>query len=249
MSDRTRADHREDISPLYPQNIFREVFQVPDMPETAEELAGLMGDRGALEIAMVLAGLSVREADILRYRYQKNRTLEELTEVFGIAKERIRQIEKKALRKMRMPAVEELLHKGVAVWLDDKIREEARRIANEEVPAQVHSLLTARLEWAEETMNEREAERMRLARDGATGNLVRGAELIMVEEMELSVRSYNCLKRAGCNTMADIIAMTPEQLLMVRNLGRRSRDEIIEKVHAMGFEMKATEDQKGGAAE
>ncbi|MBP3200899.1 MAG: DNA-directed RNA polymerase subunit alpha [Lachnospiraceae bacterium] len=53
-------------------------------------------------------------------------------------------------------------------------------------------------------------------------------------ELELSVRSYNCLKRAGINTIGDLIKMTPEQLVNVRNLGKKSLDEIMLKLADLG---------------
>lgn len=241
-SDYTKAAHREDVSSQYPQNIFRAIFGEPVEPETAEEIGRMLGDRGALEIAMVLANLSDREADVLRYRYQKNKTYEELTEVFGVGRERIRQIEHKALRRMRRQTVAKLLRMGVSAWMDELIEESAERIAEERIPKQVHQILTERLAWAEEKQNEKEAELLRLARDGEMEDpKVILAENITVEEMELSVRSYNCIKRAGMKTAADIIAKTYEEMSEVRNLGRKSLEEIILKLKELGFELKRSE--------
>ena len=52
-SDYTKAANREDVSSQYPQNIYRAIFGEPVEPETAEEIGRMLGDRGALEIAMV----------------------------------------------------------------------------------------------------------------------------------------------------------------------------------------------------
>lgn len=60
-------------------------------------------------------------------------------------------------------------------------------------------------------------------------------EIKNIQELELSVRSYNCLKRAGINTLGDLIKMTPEQLVNVRNLGKKSLDEIIQKLADLGY--------------
>ena len=64
-----------------------------------------------------------------------------------------------------------------------------------------------------------------------------------IEELDLSVRSYNCLKRAGINTIADLLDKTIDDLGKVRNLGKKSIDEIEEKLnnHPGGFQLK----QKG----
>lgn len=63
-----------------------------------------------------------------------------------------------------------------------------------------------------------------------------------IEEMDLSVRSYNCLKRAGIHTVADLTRKTEEDMLKVRNLGRKSLDEVIAKLRSFGLDLKASED-------
>lgn len=63
-----------------------------------------------------------------------------------------------------------------------------------------------------------------------------------IEEMDLSVRSYNCLKRAGIHTVADLTRKSEEDMLKVRNLGRKSLDEVIMKLHTFGLDLKASED-------
>ncbi len=63
-----------------------------------------------------------------------------------------------------------------------------------------------------------------------------------IEEMDLSVRSYNCLKRAGIHTVADLTRKTEEDMLKVRNLGRKSLDEVIAKLRGLGLDLKASED-------
>ena len=59
-----------------------------------------------------------------------------------------------------------------------------------------------------------------------------------IEEMDLSVRSYNCLKRAGIVTVKDLTQKTEEDMLKVRNLGRKSLDEVIEKLREYGLTLK-----------
>lgn len=63
-----------------------------------------------------------------------------------------------------------------------------------------------------------------------------------IEEMDLSVRSYNCLKRAGIHTVVDLTRKTEEDMLKVRNLGRKSLDEVIAKLRGFGLDLKAAED-------
>lgn len=60
-----------------------------------------------------------------------------------------------------------------------------------------------------------------------------------LEDMELSVRSYNCLKRAGINTVEDLTQYTLEDMAKVRNLGRKSLDEVKFKLKVLGYELKS----------
>lgn len=63
-----------------------------------------------------------------------------------------------------------------------------------------------------------------------------------IEEMDLSVRSYNCLKRAGIHTVEDLTKKSEDDMLKVRNLGRKSLDEVIAKLHSYGLDLKSNED-------
>ena len=62
-----------------------------------------------------------------------------------------------------------------------------------------------------------------------------------IEELDLSVRSYNCLKRAGINTVQELITKTEEDMMKVRNLGRKSLEEVQEKLEELGLGLR-TED-------
>ena len=62
-----------------------------------------------------------------------------------------------------------------------------------------------------------------------------------IDDMDLSVRSYNCLKRANINTVEDLISKTEEEMMKVRNLGRKSLEEVINKLAMMGLSL-ASED-------
>lgn len=73
----------------------------------------------------------------------------------------------------------------------------------------------------------------------------KGKEKILemtIEELDLSVRSFNCLKRAGINTVDDLINKSEEEMLKVRNLGKKSFDEVREKLQSLGFDLASEED-------
>lgn len=65
---------------------------------------------------------------------------------------------------------------------------------------------------------------------------------MQIEELELSVRSFNCLKRANIDTVGQLCAKTPEEMMKVRNLGRKSLDEVLQKLKAIGLSLKSSEE-------
>jgi DNA-directed RNA polymerase subunit alpha len=64
-----------------------------------------------------------------------------------------------------------------------------------------------------------------------------------IEELDLSVRSYNCLKRAGINTVEELITRTEEDMMKVRNLGRKSLEEVVQKLKSLGLSLAPNEDK------
>jgi DNA-directed RNA polymerase subunit alpha len=63
-----------------------------------------------------------------------------------------------------------------------------------------------------------------------------------IEELDMSVRSFNCLKRAGIDTVEDLTNMTEEKMIHVRNLGKKSLEEVIQKLHSLGLDLKKEEE-------
>ena len=63
-----------------------------------------------------------------------------------------------------------------------------------------------------------------------------------IDELELSVRSYNCLKRAGINTVQELINKTPEDMMKVRNLGRKSLEEVLAKLKELGLQLNPSDE-------
>jgi DNA-directed RNA polymerase subunit alpha len=74
---------------------------------------------------------------------------------------------------------------------------------------------------------------------GAATNQFQGEEWgILIEELELGVRSYNCLKRAGIQTVGDLISKSEAELNAIPNFGKKSIDEVIETLHARGLDLR-----------
>ena len=68
------------------------------------------------------------------------------------------------------------------------------------------------------------------------------ALVMNIDELELSVRSYNCLKRAGINTVEELCSKTSEDMMKVRNLGRKSLEEVLAKLKELGLELSPSEE-------
>lgn len=65
---------------------------------------------------------------------------------------------------------------------------------------------------------------------------------VTIDELELSVRSYNCLKRAGINTVGELCNKTPDDMMKVRNLGRKSLEEVLAKLQELGLSLRSGEE-------
>jgi DNA-directed RNA polymerase subunit alpha len=63
-----------------------------------------------------------------------------------------------------------------------------------------------------------------------------------IEELDMSVRSVNCLKRAGIDTVEDLTNRTEEDMIKVRNLGKKSLEEVIQKLQSLGLSLRKSDD-------
>ena len=63
-----------------------------------------------------------------------------------------------------------------------------------------------------------------------------------IDELDLSVRSYNCLKRANINTVEELVQKSESDMMKVRNLGRKSLDEVVQKLATLGLKLASNEE-------
>lgn len=156
-------------------------------------------------ICFLLGNLRDREEEVLSLRYQEGKSLSDIADRFGLTKERIRQIQKKALLHMSQGRQGEILKNGV----QKSVREEAERAQR----------------MAELAKNEK----------------ARRADILTaadepVANLDLSVRAYNCLVRNGIKTGKEAIEYDESVGLMrLRNCGKGTYDEIIEKLARYGY--------------
>ena len=163
-------------------------------PEDVEETA-----------CFLFSNLRSREEEILTLRYQYGKSLSDIAEQFGLTRERIRQIQKKALHHMSQGRQGEILKNGV----QKSIREETERAQR----------------MAELAEN-----------DKARRDVILTAADEPVANLDLSARAYNCLIRNGIKTGKEVIEYDENVGLMkLRNCGKGTYDEIIEKLARYGY--------------
>lgn len=189
----------------YPDNLIKSIF------EEEKEYS-----KSGLEEA--LTTLTEREEEIIRYRFQECKTLREVAKTYNLTVERIRQIEAKALRKLRHP---DRVNKIVTVSRDEYKRLEIKY---------------SELQSAYNTLVEAYAE----IQGASAENVPAIAKAILnadkpIEDLNLSLRSYNAMKRAGCATVKDISKLTLDELRSIRNMGRKSEQEITAKLYECGL--------------
>ena len=211
----------------YPFNLIDAVFgREVEWYDDADHMEGL---EHALET------LSDREQKVIQKRYQELKTLEETGRDFNVTRERIRQVEAHAVRKLRHPARQRfILHgfhggaeleelKGKAKELDEreKLIEKREKTLDE---------LIERCKPKFEMLNVTIESPVEDIEDAVRNSL-------KVDDMDLSVRSYNCLRRANINTALDLINLCESdkylELLRVRNLGRKSLTEVLERLYEL----------------
>lgn len=165
--------------------------------------------------------LTERENKVLQMRYEWRIPLEEVGKEFGVTKERIRQIEAKAIRKLRFQ-----YRKGAILCVS---KAELRKAQNE---AERYKEKAERLQAElDKIRNISQEQREEANKKG-----------VLLEEpidiLDLSVRSYHCCLRAGVNTLGDLCGKTYAEMKRVRNMGKTSLKEIENKMHEYGLTFK-----------
>ena len=179
--------------------------------------------------------LNERENDLVLSRYKDLFSLEEIGKKYGITRERARQIIVKAIRKLN--SVKscfvngkdklELINKQEREQLLQEIREQ---LTKDVVKEQLLKLSNEEIKETLVILNNEFAKRKEEEHKKSYG--------FYIEELDFSVRTYNCLKRYGINNLYELQNMTIKDLMKVRNLGKKSLKEIKNKLLEMGIELK-----------
>lgn len=186
-----------------------------------------LSDEAELDVVMCMSRLTDREKFVIRRRFFDQKTLKEVATDIGTQGERARQIEAKALRKLRNPGTASgyILRYGVKAYIESRIEEK------------VQAVLSIR---EAELINDyrKKAEELEEGKS-AVERADKHAEIMAmtIQELDLSVRAYNCMVRARCETVSDIVSKysTFEEACKIRNFGRRSLEEVSNRLAKLGI--------------
>lgn len=216
------------LSAYYPYNLAGEIVThniIDKRSDATHEIAASAAQKTyAPALIKAVEQLGGREGRIIKLRYYNGMTLEQAAASEGITRERVRQLESRALRRLRHPRVFKTWQLTDPDKLEQIRQEQDRlRLAN----------ISLREQLMQKTQDEQERkEIMKTVRQQA------GEKNIRIEEMHFSFRTYNCLRRGGIGTLAEIAAKTPDEIMQIRGLGRRSFDEIRDKLDEYGATLK-----------
>lgn len=210
----------------YPQNLLYAVFEDEKMLENANTITDL---NGSVEYALYT--LLDRERQILKYRFAHLMTYEEVGKLYSITRERIRQIEQRALRKLRHPQRLKYLEYGVLGVIDLNREEYLNRVMD--IENRLIELCKLNEAKADEVIHD-----VKL-REKYKGELI--------ENCDFSARTYNCVKRHGIDSLSQLSKLSYNEIINIRNLGRKSVGEIIDKLREYGYDVEHLE--KGIRAE
>lgn len=172
-------------------------------------------------LSFAIETLTDREQKCLLLYYREGWDLGRIGKEFGVTRERIRQVIAKAVRKLRHPTRSKYVIKGYQVASGNIFRNQMEKYQAEIDRAKRN---------ADETI--RNFRRVIKEPEQAISEAIENTD---IAELNLSVRSYNVLKRAGCRTIADVLMLpSVKHLTQLRNMGRKSAEEVIERLRERG---------------
>lgn len=190
-----------------------------------------------LEKALENSNLTDREVYCLKAYYKEVRNLESVSKSLNITRERVNQIIRKAIMKLKHSSKELLIQgkdKFELISLNEKeeiIKEFKEKISYDLIIEWIsnHEITEELLDICHSIIN-------------TYHNRPKEQEEITIEDLDLSVRSYNCLKRWNIHTLKDLTSRTRDDMMKVRNLGRKSLKEVESKLKEIGLSFKENEE-------
>lgn len=202
----------------YPMNLLDEVAGLGDEDKWDYPIPSDINS----SIEYALGMLTERESNVIQMRYKYGLTLSDVAKEYGnITRERVRQVEAKAIRKLRHPSRKCWLVHGVSGMIANARNEAKNSAISSELKNTIAEISSISVSLAKITGEA-------LVKTSMDDIVDKDPILNQsIQELNLSVRSYNCLDRAHIKTVKDIVNMTTSELFRVRNLGKKSCDEIL----------------------
>lgn len=170
-----------------------------------------------LEFLLTKLVITDREEKVIRLYYIDGKTFEKIGKEFGVTRERIKQINAKAIEKLKL--FKKYFYGGKWCLMEDLAKEEYQKY----------------LETQKSFRTYESAKQYILQYESGVFLPIREQK---IENLDLSMRSYNCLRRAGIRTIGDLLNFTYYDLIKIRNLGRKSMKEILDTIHDLGLALK-----------
>lgn len=237
-------DVLEDCTLPYPQNLMLAVFGEIDLESLPKDI-----DAG---LAYVMSTLTPREQRVLELHYKEDYTREEIEIDFNVGKERVRQIMNKAIQKLRQPDRSKYLLNGYAeMRAIDRLQEEKAACMTSKQQAElIHKYLGPEIGryLIEHDRAVELAKMFGCAEPAELPDKVVDTFLdvrlvnMPIEDLGLNVRTYNALHRANMNTVQDLVNLTEEELMKVRNLGCKGFEDVKEKLARIDVHLKTCQD-------
>jgi len=210
----------------YPYNLLDDIF--------GERYEKIIDDDIKAGLDYALGTLTERQQTVLKEYYENEKTLEEIGNEVGITRERIRQVTVKALRMLRHPSRKRYITHGYKIASGELSRQVEERYLEE--LKLLEAVYAEKVSELRQKISELDDNSKRLEYKESV-DFMKSLEL-PITDLNLSVRSYNCLARAGIKTLYELCNYTYNDLIAVRNLGRKSTEEVIAKMKEYGLKLK-----------
>lgn len=209
ITERNLASRKTCIELAYPYNLFEAIKN--GRPHI--ELPNEMNEDNERGLFLALSYLKGREREIIKLRYQEGKTLREIGQNFGFNSERSRQIIAHAVRMLATHKSVLMINKGPQGYIEDVVERRAKLIAEMEIEEAYKKGYHEGYKDGKAQVEEK------------IPDMIAGSN-ITIEELDITIRPYNCLKSIGAKTVFDLLQLTIEEINNIKNLGKKSRIEI-----------------------
>ena len=216
MANENTTDKRSLLKEPYPRNLLLAVRGSWEQDEPTELTPDVLAG-----IEYALSTLNEREQLALCRRYKEQKTLREIGEEIGVKQERSRQIETAALRKLRSRRNMSFMTKGVDGYIKERCKIEYERGYQVGYSAGYQQGVDEAPQG--------------ISKAGMSVTIVS----LPIEALDLSVRSYNALRKAGYVTIGDLLNVDEKGIIHIKNLGTKQRQEVAVSLYRYGISQTA----------